>query len=88
MCVLPTHHVNGLIVTLVTPLLAGASTVLCRAFKTGEFWRTIDEERVHVVSVVPTLLAFVVTHRRRAAHTAKRARASAEAPKSRSPRRL
>ena len=60
MCVLPTHHVNGLIVTLVTPLLAGASTVLCRAFKTGEFWRTIDEERVHVVSVVPTLLAFLL----------------------------
>ena len=60
MCVLPTHHVNGLIVTLVAPLLAGASTVLCRAFKTSDFWRTIEQERVHVVSVVPTLLAFLL----------------------------
>lgn len=60
LCVLPTHHVNGLVVTLITPLLAGASTVLCRSFKTGEFWSAIEEERVHIASVVPTLLAFLL----------------------------
>ncbi|HVP29050.1 MAG TPA: class I adenylate-forming enzyme family protein [Myxococcota bacterium] len=59
-CVLPIHHVNGLVVTLVTPLSVGASTVLLRRFQTGSFWRRIAEEGVHVVSVVPTLLAFLL----------------------------
>jgi len=60
MCVLPTHHVNGLVVTLLTPLLAGGRAVLCRRFRSEWFWRTIAEEGVHVVSVVPTLLAFLL----------------------------
>jgi len=59
-CVLPIHHVNGLVVTLVTPLSVGASTVLLRRFQTSTFWRHIAEEGVHVVSVVPTLLAFLL----------------------------
>ncbi|MAE94739.1 MAG: AMP-dependent synthetase [Deltaproteobacteria bacterium] len=60
MCVLPTHHVNGLIVTLVTPFLAGASTVLARRFQTTRFWQWMAEEKVQIVSVVPTLLAFLL----------------------------
>jgi len=59
-CVLPVHHVNGLVVTLVTPLAVGASTVLLRRFQTATFWRQIAEEGVQVVSVVPTLLAFLL----------------------------
>lgn len=60
LCVLPIHHVNGLVVTLVTPLSVGASTVLLRRFQTATFWRRIAEEGVHIVSVVPTLLAFLL----------------------------
>lgn len=60
MCVLPVHHVNGLVVTLITPFLAGCSTVLCRRFQTRDFWRRIADEGVHIVSVVPTLLAFLM----------------------------
>jgi len=60
MCVLPTHHVNGLVVTLLTPFLAGGRAVLCRRFRTEWFWRNIAEEGVQVVSVVPTLLAFLL----------------------------
>ncbi len=59
MCVLPIHHVNGTIVTLVTPMYAGGSVVLNRAFKTNLFWQRIAEEQVHIVSVVPTLLQFL-----------------------------
>ena len=59
MCVLPIHHVNGTIVTLVTPMYAGSSVVLNRAFKTNLFWQRIAEEQVHIVSVVPTLLQFL-----------------------------
>lgn len=62
MCVLPIHHVNGIVMTLITPLFAGASTVLNRAFSTGTFWRRIVDEQVHLVSVVPTLLQFLLEH--------------------------
>jgi len=60
MCVLPTHHVNGLVVTLISPFWAGGSVVLCRRFQTRDFWRRIASEGVEVVSVVPTLLAFLL----------------------------
>jgi long-chain acyl-CoA synthetase len=60
MCVLPIHHVNGTIVTLVTPFYFGGGAVLNRKFKTRVFWRRLHEERVTCVSVVPTLLEFLL----------------------------
>ncbi|MES2765706.1 MAG: class I adenylate-forming enzyme family protein [Bacteroidota bacterium] len=60
MCVLPIHHVNGTIVTTVTPFLAGASLVLNRKFQTEYFFKRILDEKVNIVSVVPTLLAFLL----------------------------
>lgn len=60
MCVLPIHHVNGIVVTLVTPLWYGGSVALLRKFRTEDFWTTIAAEGVGVVSVVPTLLQFLV----------------------------
>lgn len=58
MCVLPIHHVNGTVVTLVTPLFVGASVVLNRVYTSHHFWERIAKEKVHIVSVVPTLLQF------------------------------
>jgi long-chain acyl-CoA synthetase len=58
MCVLPIHHVNGIVVTLVTPLYVGGSVVLNRQFQSQTFWQRIAAEKVHIVSVVPTLLQF------------------------------
>ncbi len=60
MCVLPVHHVNGTIVTHVTPFLAGSSVVLNRKFSTARFFNRIRREQVTIVSVVPTLLAFLL----------------------------
>ena len=60
MCVLPVHHVNGTIVTHVTPMFAGGSVVLNRKFSSSRFFRTIRVEGVNIVSVVPTLLAFLL----------------------------
>ncbi|GAB4515879.1 MAG: acyl--CoA ligase [Anaerolineae bacterium] len=62
MCVLPIHHVNGIVMTLVTPLLVAGTTVLNRAFSVSTFWRRLVEERVSIVSVVPTLLQFLLEH--------------------------
>lgn len=60
MCVLPVHHVNGCIVTHVTPFVAGSSVVLNRKFQTEYFFKRIIAENVNIVSVVPTLLAFLL----------------------------
>ena len=62
MCVLPIHHVNGILVTIITPLYVGGSTVLNRRFSVSHFWERIVRERVNVVSVVPTLLQFLIEY--------------------------
>ncbi len=62
MCVLPIHHVNGIVVTLITPLYVGGSTVLNRVFSVKRFWPTVVQEGVNLVSVVPTLLQFLLEH--------------------------
>ena len=60
MCVLPIHHVNGIVVTIMIPLYVGGSTVLNRRFSVSHFWERIVREGVNVVSVVPTLLQFLI----------------------------
>ena len=62
MCVLPIHHVNGTVVTLMTPFFAGGSTVLNQKFQVSRFFPTIEEEEVHIVSVVPTLLQYLTSY--------------------------
>ncbi|MBI1362433.1 MAG: AMP-binding protein [Proteobacteria bacterium] len=59
MLVLPIHHVNGLMVTLVTPVVAGASTVLNHKFSASNYWRVAAEEKANCGSVVPTVLSFL-----------------------------
>lgn len=59
MCVLPIHHVNGTVVTLITPFYAGGSTVLNRRFRTSRYFQIIAKEEVHIVSMVPTLLQYL-----------------------------
>jgi len=59
MCVLPIHHVNGTVVTLMTPMVSGGSVVLSRRFSAQRFWRVLAEEQCSWVSVVPTVLAFL-----------------------------
>jgi long-chain acyl-CoA synthetase len=60
LCVLPIHHVNGIVVTLVTPLWYGGSVTLMRKFHTDDFWAVIARDGVRVASVVPTLLQFLL----------------------------
>ena len=60
MCVLPIHHVNGTIVTIMSTMFFGGTLVLNDKFRTNTFFENISEEKVNVVSVVPTLLAFLL----------------------------
>lgn len=59
MCVLPIHHVNGTVVTMITPFFMGGSTVLNQRFRVEKFFVVVKEEKVHIVSVVPTLLQYL-----------------------------
>ncbi len=59
MCVLPIHHVNGTVVTLMTPMYYGGKAVLNQKFHTHTFFERLAKEKVQVVSVVPTLLQFL-----------------------------
>lgn len=61
MCVLPIHHVNGTVVTLLTPFLVGGSVVLNEKFQIDQFFPIIEDEKVEVVSVVPTLLQYLTS---------------------------
>ncbi len=60
MNVLPIHHVNGIVVTLLTPAFVGAQIVVNKRFRSGGFWKKLAEHDVHIVSVVPTLLQFLI----------------------------
>jgi len=60
MCVLPIHHVNGTVVTIMTTMFYGGKLILNQKFQTEHFLRRIEDENVKVVSVVPTLLQFLL----------------------------
>ncbi len=60
MCVLPIHHVNGTVVTVVTTMYTGGRLILNKKFSTENFLKRISEEKVKIVSVVPTLLQFMI----------------------------
>lgn len=60
MCVLPIHHVNGTVVTVMTTMFYGGKLVLNQKFHTHHFLKRIQDEKVKIVSVVPTLLQFLI----------------------------
>ncbi len=59
MTILPIHHVNGLILTLLTVFYSGGSTVLNRKFSASNYFNVLQEERCTFGSVVPTILSFL-----------------------------
>ncbi len=62
MCILPLFHVNGEVVTMMTPLYLGGSVVLNRKFSASTFWKYISEHKVHVFSTVPTILSILLAN--------------------------
>ncbi|HEY3319844.1 MAG TPA: AMP-binding protein [Planctomycetota bacterium] len=69
MCVLPVHHVNGLVVTHIAPMFSGGSVVLRQKFVADDFFEIVRKHSVQVVSVVPTLLQFLLeAHTRAGSH--------------------
>ena len=53
--VLPLFHVNGIMVSVVSPLLAGGSTFIAERFHAASFWATVEQVRPTFFSAVPTI---------------------------------
>jgi acyl-CoA synthetase (AMP-forming)/AMP-acid ligase II len=59
--VLPLFHVNGVMVSVVSPLLAGGSTFIAERFDAVTFWATVERARPTFFSAVPTIYALLVS---------------------------
>jgi acyl-CoA synthetase (AMP-forming)/AMP-acid ligase II len=59
LCSLPLYHINGEIVTSVTPLVSGGSVVMPHKFSTSNFWEFISDYRCTWFSVVPTIISYL-----------------------------
>ena len=57
--VLPLFHVNGIMVSVVSPLVAGGSTVIAPRFNPKTFWDLVERVRPTYFSAVPTIYAML-----------------------------
>ncbi|VVE37055.1 long-chain fatty acid--CoA ligase [Pandoraea capi] len=57
---LPLYHINGLVVTLLTPLFHGGSVVMAPRFSARTFWRDVMATRCTWINVVPTIVAYLL----------------------------
>lgn len=60
MCVLPLYHINGLVVTVMSPLVSGGSVVIPGKFSVSTFWPTIAQQDCSWFSVVPTQISYLL----------------------------
>ncbi|HEY0359979.1 MAG TPA: AMP-binding protein [Mycobacteriales bacterium] len=57
--VLPLFHVNGIVVSVLTPLLAGGRTTIAGRFAPDTFFGTVERVRPTYFSAVPTIYALL-----------------------------
>jgi long-chain acyl-CoA synthetase len=53
--ILPLFHVNGIVVSVLMPLLVGASVVIAERFDPHTFFETVEDHRPTFFSAVPTI---------------------------------
>ena len=61
LCVLPWFHINGLVITMLTPLLAGHEIVIAEKFSRHNFWRWVDDYQITWFSGVPTIYSYLLS---------------------------
>lgn len=60
LCVLPLYHINGLIVTVMAPLVSAGSVVMPDKFSVSTFWPVIAQHGCTWFSVVPTQISYLL----------------------------
>jgi acyl-CoA synthetase (AMP-forming)/AMP-acid ligase II len=61
LCLLPLHHINGLVVTLLAPLYAGCEVVMPPKFSASSFWEWTVRRSVKWFSAVPTIFSILLS---------------------------
>jgi long-chain acyl-CoA synthetase len=61
LCIMPLFHVNGIVVSMLTPLYIGGSMVLTEKFSTHDFWEIISRYQVTSFGSVATMLSMLNT---------------------------
>lgn len=61
LCVLPWFHINGLVITMLTPLLAGHEIVIAEKFSRRNFWKWVDDYQITWFSGVPTIYSYLLS---------------------------
>src|SRR5207302_1460436 len=60
---LPLFHINGLVVGVLSTLVAGSSLVLDRRFSARNFWPVVHEHHVTWLNLVPAIIAVLAGER-------------------------
>ncbi|MCZ6766561.1 MAG: class I adenylate-forming enzyme family protein [bacterium] len=63
LCVLPLHHMNGIMITGILPLVAGAQTVLADLFgftNAKFYWEAVSKFGITIPSLVPSIMAILL----------------------------
>ncbi len=60
LCIMPLFHANALVIGITTPVVCGASAVVCRRFSAGAFWSTVERHRPSTFGSVATILSMIL----------------------------
>ncbi len=60
MCVLPLYHINGEIVTVITPLVSGGSLIMPPKFSVSRFWFDVLHYQCTWINLVPTIISYLI----------------------------
>ncbi|BBB91140.1 MAG TPA: AMP-binding protein [Methylomusa anaerophila] len=61
LCILPFFHINGLVITQITPVLSGGRAVVPRKFSARQFWQWVTRYQITWFSGVPTILSILLS---------------------------
>ncbi|NLE00359.1 MAG: AMP-binding protein [Fibrobacter sp.] len=62
LCVLPLYHINGLVVTLLSPLMAGMAVVMPQKFSTDSFFNLVMKYKPTWFSAVPAIFSKLLSY--------------------------
>lgn len=68
LCILPWFHINGLVITMLTPLLVGHEIVIAEKFSRSNFWKWVDDYQITWFSGVPTIYSYLLTDKSYSRH--------------------
>jgi acyl-CoA synthetase (AMP-forming)/AMP-acid ligase II len=57
---LPLYHINGLVVTVIAPLIHEGSVAMTARFSAANFWRDASRYQCTWINVVPTIIAYLL----------------------------